>query len=547
MVGLARIEVRRLLRQPGGIALLLVSAALFYAQGVPEFSASFPEGLTTIARAPLTSFAEWGRMLLLVSTSAAGGLFALFASLITTNLLHAESTHVDVIGSTIAAASYRAAWARLATTSLFVFVVIVVGAASAWFNPANREFLSLGGAEFLPLYLGLLWLQTMIWVGLSMLLYHVTHSRWIPIAVVTVVGVGWYILGLGHFLGPLVGLLHRGFLAWGFVHPYTPLGLVPGLLGLQAAATLGLASLLLAAVPWARRTAAAWRRLRPRFGRTALAAAGILTIGSLVASAWLLDTHMGEPSAASPLETHIDATDLWSHTGAFVRHPSPFAMVRLPLEQETPAWLSDPEGATPWVRHDRVGNLITARSGAIWTTYRESLVLGLPIHRAAPAELLPVAESFLQRFGPMVERTELWRGPLDIVFLPPYSGLREFEVSNGVLLVPLSRVNRHAGRLCAQLLAEDAPVTGPERVVVYLYLLEASDPAELAVSIERLRAYAEGTLEPRDDFPWLVDPLHRWDEGWGPRDAERIVALWQQGDAVGHDQVVRKLLEGDAP
>ena len=532
-MGLVSFEVKRLIRRPEWVVLFLVSAVFFYVAEVPSFLASFPEGPTGLARAPLVSLAEWGRMILVFLSSFLGALFGLFVSLMTTGLIHSELTHREVVWSTAGAADYRATASKLIAVSLFATGIIVIGALSAWVNPANREMLTLQGMAYVPLYLGLIWLQVAAWVGGSMFVYHLTHSRWLAIAAMTGLLVLWFVIGLVELgLEPRIGLLHRSLLSWSFLSPYAPLGLVPQMLLLQA---LGLGCLVvvsLVATHWARRTFPAWKRVRPWLGKTALSVSFLLTVACIAGSAMKMGVQMS--ARLSPWSSHAFIPEAgaaaWTEDGKLVKSSSLFRMVRLPARDETPAWILEEDS---WRRFDGVGS-------------SQSLLLSTAVDHEYPPELEGAVSRLLDRLDPLIERAEAWQETAEVIFLPPNSGVQRMDAHPGIFFIGDVFAVLRSTSACAWALAEFADIAGPDRLYLYLYLLEAFEPADVGFSLERLNALVNGTLTATTGFPRLTEtqPMWHWDRDWGVAEAERILAYWEQGEREGHEVVIRMLVEG---
>jgi len=554
---LMRTEHRRLFRQPFWIVLLIVAAALFYGAEIPTFHASIPEGFTDFSRSPLVSVGEWGRLILLFSTSVVGALFALFVSLMATGLLHSDAAHREVLWSTAMAGSFKATVTKLAAVSTFATALIVVGATSAWLNPANREMLVLAGWAYVPLYILFLWLQTVVWTAASFAIYYATHSRWLPIGVITGLAALWFVIGQGqHNINPTLGILHRSFLSWGFLEPHFPFGLIPPLLALQGVLLIGVASLCISIAHWARRTYPEWRSIRPRFGRTAVLVSTLLALGCGVGSTLMIDGRMAPSSIEDVYSYFFDFDSLmpppwaiWDNRGVLLLFPSPFNMLRLPTRLSTPEWIHALNQASPWRRYDGVGRMIIARDGSIYTPAHQSLLIGESEKDKYPGEFEGAVRRLRQEVDPLVQRAEIWHEPMEILILPPHSGVQDFSIANETLFVAaMPRTASNAASSCAWILTEASGVTGPDRLYLYLYLLASSDPAEVEASLAALRATVAGTFEPPKDKPWLANrPMSYWDSDWSSEEAaSHILEQWKRGERIGHQVNVQSLLEEGA-
>jgi len=555
------LEVKVCIRRPVWVVLAILSVILFYTASVPDFEPSLTRALTGIPRFPLVSLGEWGRLALLFGCSVVGGIFALFVSLMTMEAFHAELSHQDVLWSMPGAGRLAPTASRVLAIVTFASILIYAGSAAALVNPANRQILVTAGASYIPVYFALTWLQVLVWSSFSVFLLYCTRSRWIVSIIVTVLSGLWYVLGLMYSFSSFAGLLHRSYLAWNFIGPFSPVGLVPEMLALQAASYASLGFLLLGGSLLIRGRLPAWRKVRLPFVRVAVALGLLFVIGTVIGGAdvlrkqvapFRLDDYRLDAEGRLVDRSYADRPYMWSGNGVLLFHPGTHGAVRFFSGEDPPLWIVDIADGRETRFYEGAGTIISRREGASYTPRSQSLVLLYPPDSWYPVELKRKVQRIWEELMPMLNRATVWHDGMDLLVAPPGMGINHAKaVTNGLLIScdgALSVVDLDS---VAWALTEPTSLERPERLYLYLYLVSVWDEERVERHLDRLRGAArgDGELPPSNPTHWTA-PIPRWDVSWSADMAVRIVDHWEQGQMLGHADYIRLLLKegsGDSP
>jgi len=554
MLRLAWLDVKGCIRRPIWIVLAVLSVLLFYSASVPDFEPSITNALTGLPHTSLVSLGEWGRLALLFGGSVVGGLFALFVSLMIVEAFHAELSHRDVLWATPGAGGLATTVPRVLAITTLATVIIYTGSAAALVNPENRQILVEAGGGYVPIYFALMWLQVLVWSSLSLFVLYLTRSRWIAPVVVTILSGLWFVAGMIGYPSSFVGLLHRSYLAWNFISPFAPLGLVPEMMALQAASYAGLGFLLICGSLMIRRQFPEWRHVRQPLIRIAAALATLCVVGTSIGGAGVLRSHTASFSLDEPQfdttagrlieQTYADRPYIWSGNGVLLFYPGTYGAVRLFPGEEPPSWLSEIADGREIRLYEEAGTITYTRQGAVYGRRRQSLVLLLPLGDSVPAELEASLACIREELMPMLNRASIWHGGTELYIAPPGTGIEQAEaVTDGVVISSndvLRSINLDS---VAWTLAELTSLEKPEKLYLYLYLAELFD-ARTERYLDQLRSAASGNVElpPPTVVNW-TPPIPRWDASWDGSMAARIVDHWERGERLGHSDYIRSLLK----
>jgi len=539
--------MKALLRRPGWVLLLAISAFFFSSMStVPHFYLEPELPFTGIGRWPIFSLGEWGRAVLLMIGTYGSGLFVLFVAFLATGTFFPELIHREVVWATPRAGWVRLAGARVLAVSTVATFLICLGASAAFFNPINRELLVLAGAQYVPVYLLLVWIQILLWVTLSLLFLYLTRSRWVTLALVALLQVIWFLTGIFSLIpDPFLRLIQRSYLAWNFMGPFVPWGLVPTAYLLQGLTKVGVIVGLVGAAIVVRRSFPEWAGIELPCAKAALAAGVVLAVGAGAGTVWEIQRR----TAPFPVEAlwqwqgriGFDRPYIWSRDGRLLFYPGEYMAVRLPEGAPLPAWVEELAVGKELHRYN-VGEMI------VWgSPDPQSLILIHPPQRPYPAELAKAVQRFLRENQPLLERAQLWMKRPKIIFAWPEEAFwrRDIDPIPEGFVVPMFLLSWWHPPTAAWALAVASGVEGPARTYLGLYVKAAINPERVEEDLDRLRATAEGR---KPDVPWhwrepwpMLPPW--WNRDWGKLEAARILHHWQQGEELGHENYIRKLLE----
>ncbi|HIE10689.1 MAG TPA: hypothetical protein EYP62_03690 [Kiritimatiellae bacterium] len=552
------LEVKALLRRPVWVPLAAYVAWLFFTNlfeggATPVVSLGLELPFLGPSRG-LFSMGEWGRSILLMMELINSVLFSLFIALIAVRACVPELVHREPLWATPRGGTIIAV--KLVAVSLTSTALIVFSAGAAFLNPAIRETLVMAGWMYIPLYLALSWVRIAVWVALCMALFSLTRSQWITAILVLVLQIAW--LGAAGIWGEpsLLRLLHRNFFAWNFVDIFAPLGVIPTAFLLQGILMVGLVLILLAVAFLARKRFPEWKGIKPRANTVVLVLGVLLVVGGGGGIIHAIQQQVA-PFTSSDLwegRVEFDQPYIWSADFRFLAYPGEYMAVRLPTGTPIPPWVQELAQGRELRRYE-VGTIIL--QGHLGEEEKEaaaSLVLVSPIAARQPAELTGVVQQFWHEVQPLVERARLWLGEKEIgvavswpddAFFPYEVRLPgEFLLHRAVFALP-PRARQWSASAA---LAEAAGLAGPVKAYLSIYLMAGADREEAELGLKLVRYIAA------DKWREFVD-LHGFNVMRNvmrgvriyvrePGGAELVLHHWHQGEALGHENYIRSLLEG---
>jgi len=592
MISLVWLEMKTILRRPSwavlaGLVALIGLAAGSPAPESPGFlleATSHTSSLTSSAGlSPIASLGEWGRFVLYL----VGGVGPLATSLLTavllTSTLRPEMDHRQVLWTTPVSSRIWALATKPAAASLVAIFCVVLGASSVLLHPAVREVLVPAGLEYVPMYILLAWIHTLLWAAVSSCLFATTRSRWMTLACVVSLDVAW------HFLLPSVlslwpqgGLVWASYATYQFVSPFAPFGilLVPFLLrGVTEAALaiglIGVTSRVRARLPeWAHVRASAARALGIVGALIAVAAAGV--------SVWAIQRQIA-PFTLWQLwqgQVESDRPYVWSNDGRLLVFPGRFTVVRLPVSSPVPDWvfglLADRELRRYSTRDITVRAVDPAFEAMAPESSQEKtppflretqdLVMVYPAGRPHPAELGGMASRFLRQLRPLLTRAAYWqKAPSELLLVGPadFLSLETALPSPEVLLASAFTMSNAADGATkwwwiAWALAGTADLDEQARCYLTLFLMGGSYESQVRDVLAWLRDEAEGgsldaeeqaltRLTQGETEVWVAcgAPPPLCSVAWmNPLAAQRVLEHWERSEELGHEAYIRTLREG---
>lgn len=504
----------------------------------------------------IVSIGEWGRTLLLHLEAFGGVYLSLLVVLLTMGSLTSEVAHREVLWSTSRGGRVWHAGARLVAMASVTTFALVLGACASFLSPATRKVVVSAGWPYLPLYLGLVWERVAVWVALCMTLFSLTRSRLAAVFVVFAAQTAWF--GTAGIWGDpsLLRLVHRSLVGWNFTSVFAPLGIIPVAFVLQALGTAGLVLALLGGNALAKWRSPEWAKENARTA-TAFVVVGLLVaMGSLAGIVGKISSLVAPFTAAELWDgkAEWDRFYIWSADLRLLALPGDTTVLRLPPEAKTPRW-AEHLGGEIWGL-ERVGGIILERDpwGRWWKdrTAEATLVLVSPAPTECPAELAGAWRRFKKLVEPLIHRAGLWleRRPRLSLLWPEdlFVGSLGIRYTQEQLLVPypvlLSSDTRQHWEV-AWALTQISGAHVPERVYLTMYVMAGVNQDEL----HRILRYLEDVVAQKE---WVVNPripppysTSFW-SGPVPREpkaALEILNYWRQGEAMGHEALILKLLE----
>ena len=541
------LETKAMLRRPTWILLVAFSAWIFFTglfggKLTPEISLGLDHPFLGPAQG-LFSLGGWGRAILLSLEMFGGILLCSFTALIAVSPLYSEIAHREVLWSTVGAGEIRLLGAKLIAVGSTATFLLALGAGAFFLNPATREIIVAAGGQYIPIYLVLAWLRVLLWVALAMFFFYLTHSRWGTIGIVTALQVAWF--GVAGFWGApnLRILLHRNFLAWDFIGPFLPLGLIPPVFFLQAGILLGIILVLIGVTFLLRRRFPEWTGVKNITAEVVLILGTVLALGAGGVTAWKINNHIAPFTATALWEGKVPFAKpyIWSKDGILLVYPGTYMSVRLPTKAPLSAWMEKPTESRD-VCHYEIGRIILKGhlgSDDMRTT-SQSLVLLYPPAHPYPLELEGILQQLREQICPLVKRAQLWEeGTPELTILWPNDFFLDSAIYYlpGKLLIPyscLSKTMLAKQWEAAWALTESSGLDKPTRAYLSLYLMAGADEKEVNRTLEKLRLFAGGKIE------WWLHPLYRY-----VRDREatmHILQDWQKGETMGHANFINSLL-----
>lgn len=481
----------------------------------------------------LFSLGQWGRACLLLPPV----LLAVLLSFLTVESFRLEALHREPLWAMPNASHLPAV--KCLSLATFVTFLVYLGSVVVFLKSHNRRVFVMEGGLYVLLYLALTWLQAAVWVATTVFLFHLTSSRLVTVATMAAVATilsmaGQWFLRIPNVLSELV---YKSYLSWNFVNPFTPLGLIPHLLALQALSLFGLALAFFAGAMIARWRFMEWKTLPLRVFQIILGVGVILAFGTLVGviigihsrvgpleSADLLISIAPGPATNEPLK--IGQQFVWSRDGVLILFPGRYTMVRQASGVPLPEWVT---------------NLAKGKAIRRLEYHHGSVVLIYPLDSSHPAELKGLVNSL----DPLLKRTSIWRNKADIIVAPPTSQIGFVDTFDGFFvsfedLLAFAEGLPLCQNLCVWALTSSSGLPDPERVYLAFYLLNNLDKERVKEYLEGLRLAVTGRISYEELYDVLL-PFWRLD--WGENEALKILGHWQCGEEFGHEQYVRMLLE----
>ena len=562
-------EIKILLRKPSlWLPLGAISVLFFYfIVETPHFFIEPAQAFTGMGRRPIASLVEWGRSALLMIGTNGSGLFAPFVAFLAVGAFFPELIHREVAWATPKAGWARLVWARLLAVSMFTTLLICLSAGAAFFNPVNSDILVLAGARYVPVYLALTWIQILLWVTLSQLFLYFTRSRWVTLALVTLVQATWLLIGVLSLIpGPFLRLIQRSLLSWNFMGPLAPLGVIPTVYIMHILAKIGVIVCLIGAAICVRKSFPEWAGIKIPSAKAVVVVGIVLAVVAGSGTIWEFHRRTA-PFTVRELwqgtDARFDQPYIWSSDGRLLHYPGEFTAVRLPEGVPLPAWVEELAEGKELHRYN-VGNMLVSpvSGGRGVVTLRQSLVLIHPPQRPYPAELANAVKRFRHEIQPMLERSQVWIQETDIIIAWPEEAFWRPIITptpEGMVAPIFMLTGWHKSNVAWPLVVASG-IEGPARTYLGLYLMEAIDPEWIEMDLDWLRAIADGR-KPDDWLRAIADgrkpdvtghrrrhwPLTRtwWHPEWAAEEATLILHHWQQGEQLGHANYIRTLLEGD--
>ena len=542
------LETKAMLRRPTWIFLVGVSAWIFFTglfagKLTPEISLGLDHPFLGPAQG-LFSLGGWGRAILLSVETFGGILLCSFTALIAVSPLYSETAHREVLWSTVGAGGIRLLGAKLIAVGSTATLLLALGAGAFFLNPATREIIVAAGGEYIPIYLVLAWLRVLLWVALAMFFFYLTHSRGGTIGIVTALQAAWF--GVAGFWGAsnLGMLLHRNFLAWDFIGPFSPLGLIPPVFFLQAGILLGIILVLIGVTFLLRRRFPEWIGVKNVTAEVVLIFGTVLAVGAGGAATWEINNHIAPFTATALWEGKVPFAKpyIWSKDGILLVYPGTYMAVRLPTKENSPAWINELTGVRKVRRYNMGQIILTGHLGSSnMRTSSQSVTLLYPPDCPYSPELEGVVRQLREEIQPLVERSQLWEeGTPELTILWPDDFFLDPAIYYlpGELLIPYSSLSQTMLAKqweAAWALTESSGLDKPTRAYLSLYLMAGADEKEVNRALEKLRLFAEGEIK------WWLHPLYRY-----VRDREaamRTYQDWQKGETMGHVNFIRSLLK----
>ena len=543
------LETKAILRRPTWIFLVAFSAWIFFTglfagKLTPEISLGLDHPFLGPAQG-LFSLGEWGRAILLSLEMFGGILFCSFTALIAVSPLYSEIAHREVLWSTVGAGKIRLVGAKLIAVGSTATFLLALGAGAFFLNPATREIIVAAGGQYIPIYLVLAWLRVLLWVALAMFFFYLTRSRWTTIGIVTALQVAWF--GVAGFWGaPNVRiLLHRNFLAWDFIGPFSPLGLIPPVFFLQVGIILGIIFVLTGVMFLLRRRFPEWTGVKSITAEVVLILGIILAVGGGGVTAWKINNHIAPFTATALWERKILFAKpyIWSKDGILLVYPGTYMSVRLPTRENAPAWIGELTGVRKVRRYDMGQIILTGHLGSNnMRTGSQSLTLLYPPDCPYSPELEGAVRQLREEIQPLVKRAQLWEeGTPELTVLWPNDFFLDSIIYYlpGKLLIPYSSLSKTMLAKqweAAWALSEGSGLDKPTRAYLSLYLMAGVDKEEVNRTLEKLRLFTEGKIR----YWWPHPPFYRY-----VRDHEatmHILQDWQKGETIGHANFINSLL-----
>lgn len=556
------IEVKAVVKQPAWILLAAFSAWVFWERLIPAIRLESP---LVGPMLPLSSLGEWSRAMLLALETWGGVMFAPVIVLLATGSFSSELGHQEVLLSTQRGSSLQLAGAKLmAITSIATFL-IVIGAGVAVLNFSIRGTMVPAGWQYIPLYLAFTWIRITVWVALTMFFFSLIRSRWGATAIVVALQLAAYMIATQGRMSSFRELLHINLLSWNFVSPFAPLGIIPTAFFLQGLLMAGLVIVLLGASLWVRWRLLGWQVSTSTKGAFVLGV--LLAAGTGGAIIWELQNQIA-PFTVTELwaeRATLDRPYIWSKDFRHLVFPGEYIAVRLPVGAPLPAWVEKWTATKDLHRYDNVGAMILEKD-AMEPLAPQSLILIHSLEHPYPPELEGMVRRFRHEIQTLLERAQIWREEVKIIFAWPGEAFffRDIFSTTEGLLVPVSLLSEPDLWPWPFVWALTATSGLDELAKCYLsmYLMAGRYIEEVTGVLAWLHEEAEG--QPLRKLEQARQALERIDERetiritmgcsgpavlcryvhMKPEAARRILDHWKQGEAMGHENYIRSLLEG---
>ncbi len=523
---------------------------------IAAFSAglAFLLGNTDVPVLSTASMGEWGRSVLIISFTAG----FIFTAILTSQSVSNELAHRQVLWAT--GLETQLVMHKLLGVSLAVFLAIATGSTIAFLAQLSLNIFAPTGILFTCFYL--LWtvINVLFWTVLTGFFSYLTQSRIITIFVLVLGGEGFNFVA--RFLPPVVKFLipPLSLLPGGLPNPYAPFGTVPTACFLGGASTFGAAIGLLGGTLLIRRLFPEWRRVK----KITPIGLVLLGLGIMIAGGYGVGTNINAkiaPFTTAELlsgKAPFDRLYVYDKDGTPLITGEQFMAVCLPSGHPLPAWIKErsvgrslycsrvpfwaPAAATRGHFHQTI----------TMNTVDLSLVLIYPTDSTCPSELNKAATHLMRLIRPMVDEANLWwktNAPRRVIVVPnqignlPFSSLPDSVWPTHAGLLIASRLVTHRMDIktlweIAWGLAGAANLDDAKRAYLSLYLMDAVNTTEVERS---LRYYHK-----------LAGELKTWVSGtmrfamWPPcgDKASHVLDYWKQGETMGHEKFIRKLLKG---
>ena len=560
-MNLVRCELKLLIRRPSLLIFTVAFGLLFFLGTIFDVTPSAELYWFSGVERRIISLGDWGRSILLFSSSGGAALFVALVAILSIGSFWPGIAHREVLWSTSRAITLRAAGAKIIAIGICATGLISISSLAAIFNTSVREIFVSAGSLYIPLYLILVWLQAVVWAVISTFLLYLTLSRWATVIIVIAIAYFWSMLGqyFPRIFTPFIMLSYKSFLSWNFVGPFAPLGIVPSLLAVQALCLFGIALAIFAGMMLLPKRLPEWQKMRLPAAWVALVLGIVVFSGAMAKFIYQMRWWVApfetfeayapfEPLFAHPTKDGVLALlsarpYIWTKDGALIFYPANYAMVRLPLSfSPLPPWVEElAKGKT--MRHYK--NVDISEGSLLGSC---SLILIYPSGSPYPAELEGAMRSLRRKIQPLIERAVIWQKFLELVVTPPGAEIAFANVPEGLIVSFEVVTERWFGKFrWAQLaweLTKSSNLPDIERAYLCLYLLRDLDEEWFNKLLEELRLKAAGKLEcPKDGWCGPL-PYPIWKSQWKEDEASLILAHWQRGEEMGHENYIRLLLQG---
>jgi hypothetical protein len=493
----------------------------------------------------LFSCGNWGRSILVALEFWVGGILALFVAIFSTGVFSAELSHREPFWATPFAGSLRVITMKLLAISSIAATVLLLGAGTAFLNPTVRNQLTSGGKEFLALYLVLAWVRIGLWATLSMFLFWLTNSRWLTIGVVEALHILGFVTVFISDSPNMISLIHRNFLAWNFVDAFAPLGIIPGVFFLQGFVVIGIAIILTGASIWVKkRRFPAWQEAGSALARRTFVLGIVVLLCAVGGIVYQIQRCRASFTASEFFvePARLEKPFIWSREFNLLVYPGQYMAMLLPSRVSILPWIEEVAQSKQVHRYEYNQD----------EELPVSLILVYPKGVTYPPEMGRLIMAFLHRVAPLLIQAQVWLDNLpETVLVWPAEAFvtcREVKIAADAFLVPRSLlvvqipVQRWE---VAWALTAPAAREGTTRVYLAMYLMANVDKEEVERALERLDYIREGR-EVEFYRKYGVVGMFRsfYEHARAPGGAEQILCHWQRGEELGHENYVRKLLEG---